>query len=153
MSDADFSAHFAALNEHLQEARPIFDAFCAEHGFAYVDRRSLGRYPRIRIEKSGSVKMWFDLMPELDKEGRRFEKFSPDLPYGLGAGAHFHLPEGSERGIRFQKGITCFSQTPFEKVPAILKSEMEKHLPMLATWDRSYLIQHGKKVMLGSSPI
>src|SRR6516165_5430607 len=71
--DAMNEADFAALNEHLEELRPIFDAFCARHRFVYGDRKSLGRYPRIRIEKTGATKIWFDLWMECDKEGQRFE--------------------------------------------------------------------------------
>jgi hypothetical protein len=41
---------WVALNEHLAEVRPIFDAFCTRNRFAYVNRLSLGRYPRMRIE-------------------------------------------------------------------------------------------------------
>jgi hypothetical protein len=151
MDESDFFfGPSAALNEHLQEVRPIFDAFCAEHGFAYVDWRAVGRYPRIRIERPGSVTIWFDLWMEFDWKGRRFEVFRSDLPYELSAGAHFHLPEESEFGIRFQKAMACFSRIPFEQVPHILKGEMEKYLPVLETWDRSHLIKHGKKIMLGA---
>jgi len=34
---------FNVLSEHLQEVRPIFDAFCAKHGFEYVARTAIGR--------------------------------------------------------------------------------------------------------------
>jgi hypothetical protein len=33
---------FIALNEHLQEVQPIFDTFCARHGFANLNERSSG---------------------------------------------------------------------------------------------------------------
>jgi len=53
MNEVDFLASnkavdFVALNEHLKEVQPIFDAFCARHGFVYVPRQAIGRYPRIR---------------------------------------------------------------------------------------------------------
>jgi hypothetical protein len=141
---------FAALNEHLKEVRPIMDDFCARHGFTYVDRRSLGRYPRIRIEKAGMTRIWFDLWMELDKGGRRVEQFSRDLPYELSAGAYVDVPGATKYGDRFQKAIQCFSGKPFYQVSAVLLSEMEKHLPTLQEWDLHYLSTYGRKVQLGA---
>jgi hypothetical protein len=74
---------FDSLNEHLAEVRPIFDRFCAEKGFEYVDRRSLGRYPRIRIEKRESIIGWLELWMECNHDGRRSETFGRDFPNEL----------------------------------------------------------------------
>jgi len=146
MNEADF----AALNEHLEEVRPIFDEFCVRHGFVYVDRKSLGRYPRVRIEKTGATKIWFDLWMEFDKDGQRFERFKPDLPYELSAGASLVVQDGSEYGIRFDKCFQCFSGKPFDHVGPVLQDEMEKHLPALEGWDVQHLKQNGEKVQLGA---
>jgi hypothetical protein len=146
MNEADF----AALNEHLEEVRPIFDDFCIRHGFVYVNRKALGRYPRVRIEKTGATKIWFDLWMECDKNGQRFERFSRDLPYELSAGAYVDEQDGSKYGVRFQKGLLCFSGKPFDQVGAVLRSEMEKHLPALKQWDAQHLKENGKKVQLGT---
>jgi len=143
-------AGFAALNEHLQEVRPIFDDFCSKNGFVYVDRKSLGRYPRIRIERSGVTKIWFDLWMELDKDGHRVEQFRRDLPYELSAGAYVDVQDGSKYGIRFSKCFQCFSGKPFDQIGAVLESEMKKHLGTLEEWDTRYLKDNGKKVQLGS---
>jgi len=145
MNEADF----AALNKHLEEVRPIFDDFCARHGFVYVDRRSLGRYPRIRIEKLGTPTIWFDLWMEFDKDGQRFNRFSRNLPYELSAGASLPMQDGSRYGIRFDKCLQCFSGKPFDQVEAILRGEMEKHLPTLEGWNAQYLKENGEKVKLG----
>ncbi len=146
MNEADF----AALNEHLEEVRPIFDDFCARHGFVYVDRKSLGRYPRVRIEKTGATKIWFDLWIELDKKGHRVERFRRDLPYELSAGAYVDVPDGSKYGTRFQKGVQCFAGKPFDQVGTVLRSEMEKHLPTLEQWDVQHLKDNVNKVQLGT---
>ncbi len=143
-------AGFAALNEHLKEVQPLFDAFCARHGFVCVDRRSIGRYPRVRIERAGATNIWFDLWMELDKDGRRVEQFKRDLPYELSAGAYVDVQDGSKYGIRFQKAHRCFVGKPFDQLGAVLQSEMEKHLPMLEGWDAEYLKANGEKVQLGS---
>jgi len=144
-------ANFAALNEHLQEVRPIFDGFCARNGFEYVDQRSLGRYPRIRIEKSGATNIWFDLWMELDKDGHRIEQFSRGLLYELSAGAYVDVQDGSKYGTRFQKALQCFSGKPFDQISVVLQREMQKHLPVLKEWDVQYLKNNGKKVQLGGS--
>ena len=146
MNEADF----AALNEHLEEVRPIFDAFCARHGFVYVNRKSLGRYPRIRIERPGEPTIWFDLWMEFNKDGQRFEQFRRDLPYELSAGASLVVQDGSKYGIRFDKCFQYFSSKPFDQVGAVLQSEMEKHLPTLEGWNARYLKDNGEKVRLGT---
>ncbi|HOY59217.1 MAG TPA: hypothetical protein PK640_13920 [Verrucomicrobiota bacterium] len=143
-------AGFDALSEHLREVRPIIDDFCARHGFAYMPRAAIGRYPRIRIAREGSTKLYFDLQMELDEKGQRFEQFRPDLPYALCAGASIVEDDGSKYGVRFQKGFICFSGRPFEQVAAVLQSEMEKHLPTLEAWDARYLKENGEKIQLGT---
>ena len=147
MNEADF----VALNEHLKEVQPIFDAFCARHGFVYVPRQSIGRYPRIRIAREGLTKLHFDFQMDLDEKGRRFEQFRRDLPYSLGAGAHVVEQDGSKYGVRFQKGLICFSGKPFDQTGAVLQSEMEKHLPTLEQWDVQHLKDNGQKVQLGGA--
>jgi hypothetical protein len=141
---------FDALNEHLAEVRPVVDEFCASHGFDYVDRRSLGRYPRIRIEKTNVVTMWFDLWMELDREGNRVETFRRELPYELSAGAYIDRPDGSRFGRRFQKSLLCFSGRPFEEVSSTLLREMQKGLLAIDVWDEKYLEDNGQEIQLGS---
>ena len=150
MNETDYFAALDALNEHLQEVRPIFDVFCARNGFGYVDRSSIGRYPRIRIERRGGTIIWFDLWMEFDQNGHRFEQFRRDLPYELSAGAYVDVQDGSKYGTRFQKAVRCFSGKPFDQVGAVLRSEMEKHLPTLEGWDAQFLKDNGEKVQLGS---
>jgi len=87
---------------------------------------------------------------ELDEKGQRFEKFRRDLPYGLSAGAYVDEQDGSKYGVRFQKGLICFSAKPFDQVGAVLQNEMEKHLPTLEQWDAQHLKDNGKKVQLGT---
>ena len=146
MNEADF----AALNEHLEEVRPVFDEFCSRNGFVYVGRKSLGRYPRIRIERPGVTKIWFDLWMEFDKDGRRVEQFRRDLPYELSAGAYVDVEDGSRFGTRFQISIQCFSGKPFDQVGAVLESEMQRQLRTLEKWDAQFLMENGEKVQLGS---
>ena len=130
MTEADFDD----LNAHLEAVRPVFDEFCARHGFAHVDRRSLGRYPRIRIERAGSVRLWFDLWMQLNDDGRRFERFGPDLPYELSAGAYCDVDDVSGKRVRFQMAFQCFSGKPFEQVASALPSELEQNLETLESW-------------------
>ena len=146
MNEADF----AALSEHLQEVRPIFDDFCARNEFVYVPRLAIGRYPRIRIIRDRLTTLYFDLWMDFDEHGSRFEKFRRDLPYSLYAGASIIEDDGSKHGIRFQKDITCFSGKPFDQVGPILQSEMAKYLPTLEAWDTQHLKDHGKKIQLGT---
>src|ERR1700677_2944719 len=79
---------FIKLRKHLSTVRPIIDEFCRAHEFACVNPLSLGRYPRIRIEKAGDINRWLDLWMGLDKDGKRFEKYFDDVPYDLSAGAY-----------------------------------------------------------------
>jgi hypothetical protein len=140
---------WVALNEHLAEVRPIFDAFCTRNRFAYVNRLSLGRYPRMRIERTGATNIWFDLSMDLDKDGTRFEQFRRDLPYELSGGAYIDVPDGSKYGTRFSEIILCFSGKPFDEVGAVLETEMEEHLPTLEGMGRAYLTDNGQRILLG----
>jgi len=151
MDEAEAKAHFAALNEHLKELRPLFDAFCARHGFWYMNRQALGRYPRIRIERTRTTTIWFDLSMGLDSNGKRFEKFWRELPYDFGGGAYCVLQDNSKQVFRFGKIIDCFQNRPFDQIGSILIHEMEIHLPTLEQWDVQYLLSHGTKVPLGGS--
>jgi len=150
MNEAEYFDARAALNEHLKEVIPIFDDFCARNGFVYVDRKSLGQYPRIRIERTGATTIWFDLWMEFDKDGQRFEQFRRDLPYELSAGAYVVEQDDSKCGTRFDICFQCFSRKPFEEVGVVLQSEMQKHLPALEKWDVQYLKENGRKVQLSS---
>lgn len=145
MNESDF----IELNEHLQEVRPIFDSFNERNNFVYVDRKALGRYPRIRIERNGSTNIWFDLWMEYDEEGNKFEVFRYDLPYELSAGAYVDVQEASTNGVRFQKCIQCFSGKPFNQIGVDLASEMQKQLCILEEWDVQYLKDKGERIRLG----
>jgi hypothetical protein len=150
MNEAEFLASndccdWVALNEHLKEVRPIFDAFCARHGFSYCNRQSLGRYPRIRIARTDAREIFFDLCMELDKEGHRFERFTRDLPYNLCGGACFDVRDATKLRVRYGRIFHYFRGKPFDQVGAVLQDEMEKHLPTLERWDVQHLIDYGRK--------
>lgn len=144
MNEADFEK----LREHLDEVVPIFDDFCKKHGFAYVPRQALGRYPRIRIEKAGDINRYFDLWMELDKDGRRFEKFDRHLPYELAVGASVVEKDGNNPPIRYQSAFVCFSGKPFDEIHRILLNELENHLLTLQKWDVCYLKQNGNRIAI-----
>lgn len=144
MMEADFDA----LNEHLNELIPIFDRFCAQQGFKYVPNRAIGRYPRIRIERGGSINLWFDLWMELDKNGQRFEKFRRDLPYELSAGASVVVQDDSGHRVRYQRAMQCFSGKPFDQVGGVLLNEMQQHLMSLKKWDVQHLKDCGSQIDL-----
>jgi hypothetical protein len=137
----DFEARYEALRDHLKELQPIFDAFCARHQFAYIPRTALGRYPRIRIERSGEVSLYFDLWMQFDKNERQFETFSRDLPYDLYAGA----TAGSPHGTRLHKGLACFLGVPFDQIGGILEAEMEKTFRIIETWNLEFVLITGDK--------
>ncbi len=129
--------------------RPIIDEFCHAHGFDYVNPLSLGRYPRIRIEKAGEINRWFDLWMALDKDGKRFEKYFDDVPYDLSAGGYADFKDKTPHGHRYQQAYLCFTAKPFREVPAILHAELEKNLKIVEAWTMETLMKEGKKVQLG----
>jgi hypothetical protein len=128
--------------------RPIFNTFCAIHGFVRADPQTLGRYPRIRIEREeGELTRVLELWMELDDKGQRFEQFRPDLPYELTAGVSILVPD-DEYGIRFDSWVMCFAHKPFHQVPAVLRSELETHLVIIEQWTGEYLKTYGRKTKL-----
>lgn len=139
VEDGYFWGHYSSLNEHLQSVRPIIDEFCLQNNFNYVDRRSIGRSPRVRIERAGNPKIWFDLWMELDETGRVYETFQHDRPYELSCGAV--LAEGN---MSYYKILVCFTGKPFNEVGPVLKQEMEHALSEVEQWDAKFLIENGE---------
>lgn len=103
--------------------------------------------------REGSVKLYFDLWMDLDSDGRRFEEFRRDLPYSLYTGVTYDKYQqglyGGD-GTRYHKRMTCFSGKPFDGIPAMLLSEMERYLPALETWDERSLKDGGEWLSLHS---
>lgn len=64
------------------------------------------------------MNLCFDLWIEYDGEGKRFEVFSPDLPYALYPGVTFDEDVDDKLESRYHKGYTCFSGKPFLEVQA-----------------------------------
>lgn len=140
---------FDKLREHLASVRPIVDEFCSATGYQHVDPRSIGRYPRIRIEKPGEVSRWLDLWMEVDEIGNRNESFFEDVPYELSAGASLHVEDETQYGHRFQKSFTVFSGRPFKNVPETLLKELRKGAAEIEVWTPDILRKQGEKVPLG----
>ncbi|CAN5660210.1 hypothetical protein BH09VER1_BH09VER1_00420 [soil metagenome] len=151
MSEDEFFERIRRLAVHLDEVFPIFDAFCAKHGFARENPLALGRYPRYRIFKvdADGVNRWFDLWMELTPEGTRYTEFFEAIPYELGAGASVTFPNETEHGYRFSKTYACFSNRPFHEVPRTLMEELEKNLPVLNSWTGEFLQKEGLRVQFG----
>ncbi|MBS2035703.1 hypothetical protein JST97_12000 [bacterium] len=128
--------HFAAINDHLSELKPIIDQFCARYKFRAIENRA-ERNPRIRLERAGQPTLWLDLRME-QKQGR--EVIHQDLPYELSCGAILDDGQG-----RYYKILQCFSGRPFEQVLSQLKGELENALRLLLTWDAKFLKKNGDR--------
>jgi hypothetical protein len=139
-------ANFVALGQNLDQARPIFDDFCARYGFSYANPMSLGRYPRIRVDKVREIRMYFDLWMALDANGRYFEHYSPDLPYELGAGVWIDVADGTGGSTRFASSSECLAARPLSDITPILLQTMEEYLPRLESWSVGELQEKGRKV-------
>jgi hypothetical protein len=151
MSDADeisvdeLFERIARLRDHLQRVDPIISEFCEAHGFQRVNPTSIGRYPRIRIEKVDELHRWFDLSMELDHEGKRYIEFFETIPYEMSAGCFVDFPDGTGGIHRFHKLYACFVNKPFELVPAILRDELEKNLEVINPWTVDCLRSEGRR--------
>lgn len=151
MNEAEFHAHFNSLNAHLVEVRPIFNDFCNRHAFSFAERPSIGRYPRIRIVRCGAPKLWFDLMMELDPDGRRYEHFTRASLYELGAGAFLDIEDSPNNGTRHSISFWCFKSKPFDQIGTILKDQLELNLNTLAGFDAGYILKNGEMTRFGSA--
>lgn len=135
--------HFKSLNEQMHRVQPIFEEFCCRNGFERFPRRSLGRYPRERIQRPGNPWLWYDLTMGCDESGRRYEDFSPEIPYEMSCGATYE-----ESSCRYTKAITCFRDLTFGKVTERLERELNYYLPTLKSWDADILKREGRCVKL-----
>ncbi|WLQ16773.1 hypothetical protein O5O45_12675 [Hahella aquimaris] len=143
---------FEELNEHLKRVMPCVNRFCEVAGYEYVDRRALGRYPRIRIQRPGEICRWIELWMELDENGDRYERFFDDIPYELSAGAKVEIADGTPYGHRYFKTFVLFSRKPFREVPQTLEGQLRKAHVLLSGWDKTFVLTHGRKVVLGGAP-
>lgn len=140
---------FEQLRLHLGRVLPNIENFCIEAGYEFVNQKSLGRYPRIRIERTGEINRWIELWMELDEDGNRYEHYFEEIPYELSAGAYINIPDHTEYGHRFQKSFLLFSRKKFKDIPTIITTELKKANEKLAGWNRNILINEGKRVDFG----
>lgn len=140
---------FANLSLHLESVRPLVEEFCQRRGFERIEGPSVGRYPRIRLQRTGEIILWIDLWMGLDSAGHRFSQFFPSIPYELSAGAYFDEPSGHREKFRFQKSFLIWTAKPFTEVPANLNSALEEALVEIEKWDLSFLREQGLRVRLG----
>jgi hypothetical protein len=140
---------FEELRQHLDRVLPDIEKFCLATGYVFVDSRSLGRYPRIRIERKGEINCWIELWMELDEKGMRYERFFEEVPYELSAGAYFDVTDQTEYGHRFQKSFVLFSHKHFKDVPVIIVNELKKANEKLLIWNKDTLMAEGQKIELG----
>jgi len=140
---------FEKLGEHLKTVKPIIKNFCNKYEFVFVPQSSIGKYPRVRIEKSSKIQLWFDLWMELDVSGKRFTKFFPTIPYELSAGGYIDVEDGTPYGHRYQKAFVCFANKPFNEVTDILLEELENNYWILSKWSINFLKVEGEKIQLG----
>jgi len=145
MSEDDFDL----LREHLKDVFPIFDKFCASSGYKYVDPNSIGRYPRIRVEKIGSPVYWVELWMELDEKGDRYQSFFNEVPYELSAGAYYDVEDGTEYGCRYQRSLSVFKHRPFKNIPIELYQYLCDSRIEVEKWTGKLLKERGEKVNLG----
>lgn len=138
---------FERLGQHLQPLWPVFQEFCAAHGFDFVAQTALGRYPRIRINKRFSeLKVWFELWMCCDDDGNRFEEFFDEIPYELSCGAFADLPDNR----RYSFTDLIWDRKPFSSITdSALRSEMELKLPDIEDWDINRLREKGRLIQLG----
>ena len=142
---------FEKLGLHLEQVKPIFNLFCKNHDFSHVPKSSIGRYPRIRIDKQEhGLTIWLDLWMEFDNSGKRYKEFFPEIPYELMAGAFFVVNDGFKGNSRYQKSFTCFSNKPFIEVPEVLYEELENNYTILKKWSVDYVKAEGEKIKLRS---
>lgn len=137
------------LSEHLASLIPAFNEFCSKHEYSFVDSRSLGRYPRVRVEKVGDVIAWFELWMCLDPEGNRYQSFSETIPFELSAGVYVDLKDEPPHGRRYYMAFPIWERRPFSSITSEeLMRAMELNLSTLNVWSIEMLRANGKAVVL-----
>ena len=140
---------FARLGVHLEEVVPLVEDFCRKHRFERIVGSSVGRYPRVRLQRCDKITLWLDLWMGLDEGGQRFSHFSPNIPYELSAGAYFdELSECADKW-RYQKSFVIWPSKPFSEIAAGLPEALEIGLTVLEKWELDFLKKEGLPVQLG----
>lgn len=139
---------FFRLSAHLAHLYPTFEQFCLKHGFSFAERRSIGRYPRIRILKVTDVIVYIDFFMCFDADGKRYESFFESIPYDLTAGAYADCSD-PPHGVRYQTDFVIWDRIPFSSIaPTDLADAMESALTQLNGWTVARLRMNGTAVML-----
>ncbi len=142
---------FSELSSHLAPLIPAFAEFCSRHEYSFVDSRSLGRYPRVRVEKVADVITWFELWMCLDAEGNRYESFFETIPFELSAGVCIDLIDEPPLGRRYQVAFPIWERRPFSSITSEeMIRAMELSFSTLNVWSVEMLKANGKLVMLPS---
>ena len=139
---------FTKLNAHLEIVTPLVEAFCHKYDFKRIVGSSVGRYPRIRLQRCDEITLWLDLWMGLDNEGQRFNLFSPDIPYELSAGAFFDEKSQSADKWRYQKSFVIWPAKPFNEVADELREALEFGVATVKNWDLYFLMKEGLRVQL-----
>lgn len=145
MTEADF----IQLGAHLEQLVPCVEEFCRKHGFVRIVGSSIGRYPRIRVQRHDEITLWIDLWMCLDDDGQRFGLFSPDIPYELSAGAYFDEPSEDATPWRYQQCFIIWPAKPFKEVAEALPKALENGVAILQQWDVCLLQKEGLRHQLG----
>lgn len=140
-------SEWESLREHLSVLQPMMEQFCHHYAFSPSDPMTLGRYPRLRIERGGDLTLWFDLWMALDDNGKYYSKFHSNIPYDLSAGVYFETEEGSER-TRYDYSFACLERVPFSELTEKVTPAMTAALPRIAAIERRWLLSHGRRVVL-----
>ena len=133
-------AQFAELRKHLVQLDEPVCRFCRKHGFSeQTEESSLGRYPRRRLVRYGSINLFIDLQMELRTDGQYYERFSPDIPYSLAAGAWTDVG-----ATRWSKSVLGVQGLPFIALMKTIEARLDEAYEIIARWDLGYLKREGR---------
>ncbi len=139
----------AALAAHLVTLEPIVKTFCDEHGYRRSVGSSVGRYPRIRLERFDQITRWIDLWMCVDEDGQRYTSFEPSLPYELSGGACLDEPETRPGAWRYSRCFVVWPSLPFNQVAQKLPLGLRSAVARMEDWNEETLKSDGQRVRLG----
>ena len=145
MSEDDF----IKLREHLKLIQPYFDDFVDDYKYEYANPKSLGRYPRLRINKNDNYHKWIELCMCLDDDGKRYEKFFEKIPYELSAGVYVKKNDLLKQQYRYQISTSIYDRKPFNQVSGSIVDDFKKCKAWLDGWDKESIMKEGVRVKLG----
>lgn len=118
--------HYEVLNQHLWELDKALSTFAERNEYTYREPMSAGLYPKVMLLRESRISQAIIIEMDLDKFGKKFENYFPEIPYSLSANSWIDEEKNGVR-LRYIGPYAALGDVPF----SALKAAIDLHLKYL----------------------